>query len=72
MTACAFLTGFCFGVAALWIFLELIALAAKRRAPPPTLHRRKNRDRPIPYTPPAWGREEGVRYEFLGQTGMEE
>jgi hypothetical protein len=67
-----FLAGFAFGIATLWAFLELIALVARRRVPPPTLHRRKNRDRPIPYISPAWEREEGVRYEFLGQTGMEE
>jgi hypothetical protein len=55
-----FLAGFAFGIATLWAFLELIALVARRR------------DRPIPYISPAWEREEGVRYEFLGQTGMEE
>jgi len=43
-----FIAGFCLGVAALWAFLELISLAARRRAPPLTLHGRKSLDRPEP------------------------
>jgi hypothetical protein len=67
-----FLAGFCLGIATLWIFLELIALMARRRVPPLTLHRRKNRDRPVPYIPPAWEREEGgVDYRFINLTGEE-
>ncbi|MFL9904631.1 hypothetical protein PQR71_41975 [Paraburkholderia fungorum] len=67
-----FLAGFCLGIATLWIFLELISLAARRRAP--TLHhRRANRDKPIPYAPPQWEREEGgVDYKWLGMTGSEQ
>jgi hypothetical protein len=67
-----FLAGFCFGIAALWIFLELIALAARRRTPPPTIYRRANRDKPIPYVAPPWEREEGgVDYRFINLTGEE-
>lgn len=43
-----FLAGFCLGIAALWAFLELISLAARRRAPPLTLRGRKSLDRPEP------------------------
>ena len=64
-----FLAGFLLGIFACGVLAFLLAV---HRQPAPTLHRRKNRDRPVPYIPPAWEREEGVRYEFLGQTGMEE
>lgn len=37
----AFFAGFAIGVMSLWIFLELIALAAKRRVLPPTKHGRR-------------------------------
>lgn len=56
-----------FGAFMLWLLVKL-----HPKATPPTLHRRKNRDRPIPYIPPAWEREEGVDYKWLGITGMEE
>lgn len=66
-----FLAGFCIGIAALWIFLELIALAARRSAPT-FHHRRANRDKPIPYVPPQWEREEGgIDYRFINITGEE-
>lgn len=41
MSAPSFFAGFAFGVISLWIFLELIALAAKRRVPPLTKHARR-------------------------------
>ena len=75
-----FLAGFLLGIFACGVLAFLLAV---HRHPAPTLHRRKNRDRPIPernlFEELKEGigelermREEGVRYEFLGQTGMEE
>ncbi|WP_321913559.1 hypothetical protein [Paraburkholderia sp. J11-2] len=43
MSLPSLLIGFVLGVMALWIFLEVIALAAKRRAPAPTMAGRKRK-----------------------------
>ena len=75
-----FLAGFCLGMAALWIFLELISM--RRRVPPVTMHhRRKYRDEPERhlYSELCEGidalremRERGIDYRWLGVTGSEE
>ena len=58
------LIGFILGVMALWIYLELIALAAKRRVPPPTKAKRKQ--------PNAQGENGDVNYAAMGATGLED
>ena len=65
-----FLAGYCLGIATLWIFLELLALIMCRRAPPVTLHHRKNRDaaeRRV--SREGW---EGIDYKFLGMGDRED
>lgn len=78
-----FILGFAFGVMALWIFLELIALAAKRKIPAVTMAGRKRKlpgesakvlthgdgDWLAPYVTPE---DRGIDYKFMGVTGSEE
>lgn len=72
------LTGFCLGVVALWIFLELIALAARRRVPPPTMHHRLPKTRreppPMPQVKPAAPQQEVPHppLYMYGVTGLED
>lgn len=66
------IVGFLLGASAFGV-LAILMISHKRPAPPPTMYRRKNRDRPLPYVPPPWERTEvgGIDYRFLGQTGHE-
>ena len=67
------LAGFCLGIATLWIFLELLALIMRRRAPPVTLHHRKHRDAAERrLSREGRDNEDRVCYQFMGATGHEE
>lgn len=74
----SFLAGILVGAMALWIFLELIAMAAKRRAPGVTMAGRKRKTPTLDnhgwYVPVGDKTEPvgGVVYTVMGVTGSEE
>jgi hypothetical protein len=65
----------CVGFYSLGIFncavFAAVYMLHRPRYTAPT-RRRKNRDKPLPEVVPSWEREEGVRYQFMGATGLEE
>lgn len=65
-----FISGFLIGTFAWFV---LVILLASHRSPPPTLHRRKFRDEPIPdgVDDPARVRE-GVNYKWINIAGERE
>jgi hypothetical protein len=67
------LVGYALGVASMCGLVGLYLLHRPRYVAP-TMHRRANRDKPLPVVQPPWEREEvgGIRYEHLGMTVLEE
>jgi hypothetical protein len=78
MTFLPYIAAYLLGLLSFGVFM-LVKL--RHRTPPPTLHRRKNRDRlpevhnvpPMPVCKVARDAEVGgIEYRFMGATGLEE
>jgi hypothetical protein len=64
------LVGYALGVASMCGLVGLYLLHRPRYVAP--TKRRANRDKPVPYVPPPWEREEGVKYEWINIAGERE